>query len=323
MGRAVSHIVRDGRSSHGRGSRPTLRLLASTDHDRRRRDPVRDRRGRPGRRPRPAPGPPARRHRLVRWGACPSSSSRPIPTARSRPRSLGSEAVHGSPAPPERVRPARWSAARSSRGRGPRHDRGPALAGPDDLGRARDDHLAHRGPRHGSPATLLRPAWQGEPGWPVLLPPRAPRRRCGPSARTPMPPDVVDAWPRSIPTRARRARRSRRRPRSSTTPSRTCRPTRARRTRRAATSTNGARTSSPTPASPAPLRATASPPRVRGRRDRSRPRRRGRARPAPAVADPGERDRGRARCRRRRAPTPASWPPTAPRRGARSRARPS
>ena len=136
---------------------------------------------------------------------------------------------------------------RAGDGRGPRHDRGPALAGPHDLGRPGDHHLAHRGPRAGRATTLLRPAWQGEPGWPVLLP-TAQLAALAAVAPTRMPPDVIEDLAAAIPSRVVEVGRSRASPMTSTRPAATCPRTRARRIRRPGTPTNGAPTSPPRPA---------------------------------------------------------------------------
>ncbi len=47
---------------------------------------------------------------------------------------------------------------------------------------------------------LLRPAWQGEPGWPVLLP-TAQLAALAAVAPTRMPPDVIEDLAAAIPSR--------------------------------------------------------------------------------------------------------------------------
>ena len=71
--------------------------------------------------------------------------------------------------------------------------------GTDDLGRAGDDHLADRSPRTDR-ATILRPAWQGDPGWPVLVPAEhlGTLRAIAPDR---MPPQVVDDLVATAPSR--------------------------------------------------------------------------------------------------------------------------
>ena len=167
----------------------------------------------------------------------------------------GSEAVYGSPAPPESGPVGQMvRGTELAIGRGQRHDRGPALAGADDLGRARDDHLADRGarhgPRHDAAAGLARRAGlagaraDGAPG-------RAAGGRAGPDAA------VRHRRPgRGGPDAGRRDGRPGRHPRRRHGPGRPARPTRARPIRPPGTPTNGAPTSRPKPAS--------SPPDARG-----------------------------------------------------------
>ena len=90
---------------------------------------------------------------------------------------------------------------RARGGRGPRHDRGPALAGADDLGRAGDDHLADRGARPDPGDGVLRPGWQGEPGWPVLVPLEHLDALRAIAAGPSMPLDVIPSSSAAVPSR--------------------------------------------------------------------------------------------------------------------------
>ena len=72
-------------------------------------------------------------------------------------------------------------------------------------------------------ATVLRPAWQGEPGWPVLLPTAhlAALRAIAPDR---MPPDVIADLVATLPSRDRRGRRPGRDPRRRHAIARPCPP---------------------------------------------------------------------------------------------------
>ena len=91
------------------------RLLASGDDDRGRRDPVRDRRWRPGRDARAGPGPTPGRPRLVRRCAPDRRACHPIRTARSRRAWPGARRATACRRRPRPDRSVRWSAASSSR----------------------------------------------------------------------------------------------------------------------------------------------------------------------------------------------------------------
>ena len=262
-------------------------------HDRRRRDPVRHRRWRRRRHARPAAGPSARRPRLVRRRAADRRPRRPTRTAPSRPPWPGSEAVYGSPAPPEAgpvgqmVRGAELARPRS-------RDTTAVLLWPARMTWVGPETITSLIEAHGTgPRIVLRPAWHGEPGWPVLRPDRASRAlradRAGPDAARPS----STIWPR----RSRPASSSSAIPASSTTSTRrrlTCRPTRARPIRRPATPTSGARTSPPKPVSspPDPLRFDGHPKRLVGSKRRV-------TRSTDPQGRPGRRCRpARRRCRR-------------------------
>ena len=155
--------------------------------DRRRRDPVRDR---------PRARSPTRSASRASdgWSTWPGRAARcPIVVVSPDPDGAVAAALAGHRGGLRR-RPRRAEAGprrpdgprrRAGRGRGPRHDRGPALAGADDLGRARDDHVAHRGARHrtghDAAAGLARRARLAGP--PAARPTSsAPRDRAGPDA---------------------------------------------------------------------------------------------------------------------------------------------
>ena len=124
-------------------------LLASRDHDRCCRDPLRDPSRCPGRHTGTTPRATARGHRLVRWRS-PRRGGRRRPGRRCREgpdrerggaRSTGTGGARSGRPDGARRRPRAC--------RGHRHDGRPALAGAHDLGGTRDRDVADRSPRDG------------------------------------------------------------------------------------------------------------------------------------------------------------------------------
>ena len=132
---------------HGTRAGPWLPAAVHSEHDCCRRDPVRDRRGRPGRHPGPASRAASRRSGLV--GRCPAGDGRLARSGRRGGRGPCRERGRLRLPRPARSRTGRPDA--TGRGAGPGPGAGdatlPDLAGQDDLGRAGDDHLADRGAR--------------------------------------------------------------------------------------------------------------------------------------------------------------------------------
>jgi CTP:molybdopterin cytidylyltransferase MocA len=112
----------------------------------------------------------------------------------------GSEAIHGSPAPPEAgpagqmVRAAELAAAEV-------HDTTAFLIWPARMTWVGPETITSLIEAHGSdPGALLQPAWRGDPGWPVLLPAVSldALRAVAPDL---MPPDVVVALTSAVASR--------------------------------------------------------------------------------------------------------------------------
>jgi len=113
---------------------------------------------------------------------------------------LGSEAVHGFPAPLE-AGPAGQMVRGAELALDDVRDTTAVLLWPSRMIWVGPETITSLIEAHGMDrSAMLRPVWQGEPGWPVLLPTAAldDLRAVGPDA---MPPDVVEALARSIPTR--------------------------------------------------------------------------------------------------------------------------
>jgi CTP:molybdopterin cytidylyltransferase MocA len=146
----------------------------------------------------------ARVRRLVdiAWsgGALPVMVLSPDPTGAVAAALAGSEAVHGSPATSEAgpvgqmVRGVELARAEVAETSG-------ALLWPARMTWVGPETVTSLIELHGTdPATVLRPTWRGEPGWPVLLPiGRLEALRSIAADR--MPPDVVEDLAAAVPTR--------------------------------------------------------------------------------------------------------------------------
>jgi CTP:molybdopterin cytidylyltransferase MocA len=138
----------------------------------------------------------------IAWsgGALPIVVLSPDPAGAVAAALVGTEAVHGSPAPPEAgpvgqmvrgVELARASVGETSG----------ALLWPARMTWVGPETVTSLIEAHGAdPATVLRPAWHGEPGWPVLVPiVDLEALRAVPADR--MPPDVVESLAAAVPSR--------------------------------------------------------------------------------------------------------------------------
>ena len=133
-------------------------------------------------------------------GALPVMVLSPDPDGAVQAALAGSEAVYGSPASPEAgpvgqmVRGAELAMAEV---------RGTTavLLWPARLAWVGPETVTSLIEAHGKdPATMLRPAWHGDPGWPVLLPTaHLETMRAIPADR--MPPQIVEDLAATIPTR--------------------------------------------------------------------------------------------------------------------------
>ena len=146
---------------------------------------------------RPAP----RRPRVVGRGA---PDRRAVARSRRRRRgepASGSEAIHGQPAPAE-TGPVGQMVRGIELAADEVHDLTAVLlwparmiwVGPETITSLIEAHGTARG-------TMLRPAWHGEPGWPVAAAARPPRRAARDRRRTRCPPTSSSAWRRVVPTR--------------------------------------------------------------------------------------------------------------------------
>jgi CTP:molybdopterin cytidylyltransferase MocA len=133
-------------------------------------------------------------------GALPVMVLSPDPSGDVSGALAGSEAVYGSPAPPEAgpvgqmIRGAELAAAEV-------RDTTAVLLWPARMTWVGPETITSLIEAHGAyPASVLRPAWQGEPGWPVLVP-----LACLPAlaaiAPDRMPPDVIDELVAAVPSR--------------------------------------------------------------------------------------------------------------------------
>src|SRR5262245_59213607 len=116
-------------------------------------------------------------------------------------RSLaGSEATYGSPAPHESG-PAGQMLRGAELARDEVHETTAVLLWPARMTWVGPETITSLIEAHGTdPGAMLRPGWQGEAGWPVLLPPAAldHLRAVRPEK---MPPDVIDEVATYVPTR--------------------------------------------------------------------------------------------------------------------------
>jgi len=146
--------------------------------------------------------PRVRRLADIAWsgGAMPAVVVSPDPDGSVAAALLGSEAIHAFPAPPESG-PAGQMVRGAELALDDVRDTTAVLLWPSRMIWVGPETITSLIEAHGMDrSALLRPVWQGEPGWPVLLPTAAldDLRAVDPDA---MPPDVVEALARSIPTR--------------------------------------------------------------------------------------------------------------------------
>jgi CTP:molybdopterin cytidylyltransferase MocA len=146
--------------------------------------------------------PRVRRLADIAWsgGALPVIVVSPDPDGAVAAALLGSEAVHGSPAPME-AGPAGQMLRGAELAMAEVRDTTAVLLWPSRLTWVGPETITTLIEAHGLDSeTLLRPAWQGDPGWPVLLPTAylAALAAVGPDR---MPPDVIDDLAASIPSR--------------------------------------------------------------------------------------------------------------------------
>jgi CTP:molybdopterin cytidylyltransferase MocA len=146
--------------------------------------------------------PRVRRLADIAWsgGAMPAVVVSPDPDGSVAAALVGSEAVHGLPAPPE-TGPAGQMVHGAELAIADVRDTTAVLLWPSRMIWVGPETITSLIEAHGMDrASMLRPVWQGDPGWPVLLPTASldDLRAIGPDA---MPPDVVETLARSIPTR--------------------------------------------------------------------------------------------------------------------------
>ncbi|MEO8570306.1 MAG: NTP transferase domain-containing protein [Chloroflexota bacterium] len=133
-------------------------------------------------------------------GALPIVVVSPDPDGTVAAALTGSEAVHGAPAPPsagpvgQMIRGAELATAEV-------HDTSAVLLWPARMTWVGPETITSLIEAHGTDAgAILRPAWHGDPGWPVLVPlvHLDVLRGIGPDR---MPPDVVDDLATAVRTR--------------------------------------------------------------------------------------------------------------------------
>ncbi len=133
-------------------------------------------------------------------GALPIVVVAPDPDGAVKAALVGSEAVYGSPAPPE-TGPAGQMARGTELAMGEVRDTSAVLLWPGRMAWVGPETITSLIEAHGTdPGTMLRPAWHGDPGWPVLLPTAhlAILRAVAPDR---MPPLVIDDLVAAIPSR--------------------------------------------------------------------------------------------------------------------------
>ena len=138
----------------------------------------------------------------IAWsgGALPVVVVAPDPDGAVAAALIGTEAVYGSPAPPE-VGPAGQMVRGAEIARDEVRDISAVLLWPARMTWVGPESITSLIEAHGmQPGSLLRPGWQGEAGWPVLLPLSAldDLRAVGPDR---MPPEVIDMVSGSVSTR--------------------------------------------------------------------------------------------------------------------------
>ncbi len=133
-------------------------------------------------------------------GALPVMVLSPDPDGAVAAALLGTEAIHGSPAPVDAgpvgqmIRGAELALAEV-------RDTTAVLLWPSRMTWVGPETITSLIEAHGpDPATMLRPGWQGEPGWPVLVPVvHLDALRAVAADR--MPPDVIEELAAAVPTR--------------------------------------------------------------------------------------------------------------------------
>ena len=138
----------------------------------------------------------------IAWsgGALPVVVVAPDPDGTVAASLVGSEATYASPAPPE-AGPAGQMLRGSEAARDEVTDISAVLVWPGRMAWVGPESITSLIEAHGvEPDSMLRPGWQGEAGWPVLLPLSAldHLRAVGPEQ---MPPDVIDTIAAYVPTR--------------------------------------------------------------------------------------------------------------------------
>jgi CTP:molybdopterin cytidylyltransferase MocA len=133
-------------------------------------------------------------------GALPIVVLSPDPDGAVAAALLGSEAVYGSPAPPE-AGPAGQMARGTQLAMDEVRDTSAVLLWPARMTWVGPETITSLIEAHGTdPASLLRPAWHGDPGWPVLLPIAHLGALRGVSPDH-MPPFVIDDLVATLPSR--------------------------------------------------------------------------------------------------------------------------
>jgi CTP:molybdopterin cytidylyltransferase MocA len=138
----------------------------------------------------------------IAWsgGALPVVVVAPDPDGAVAATLKGTEAVYGSPAPPEGG-PAGQMLRGAEVARDEVSDISAVLLWPGRMAWVGPETVTSLIEAHGmSPGSLLRPGWQGEPGWPVLVP-MAGLDHLRAVGWERMPPDVIDDIAAYLPTR--------------------------------------------------------------------------------------------------------------------------
>jgi CTP:molybdopterin cytidylyltransferase MocA len=137
----------------------------------------------------------------IAWsgGALPVVVVAPDPDGAVAATLVGSEAVYGSPAPSE-VGPAGQMVRGAELARDEVRDISAVLLWPARMAWVGPESITSLIEAHGmQPAALLRPGWQGEAGWPVLVPLSALDQLRAVGADQ-MPPAVIEVLSRSVST---------------------------------------------------------------------------------------------------------------------------
>lgn len=138
----------------------------------------------------------------IAWsgGALPIVVLSPDPAGAVAAALVGTEAVHGSPAPTE-AGPVGQMVRGVELARAEVGETSGALLWPARMTWVGPETVTSLIEAHGTdPATVLRPTWRGEPGWPVLVPiVHLAALRAVPADQ--MPPDVVESLVAAVPSR--------------------------------------------------------------------------------------------------------------------------